>query len=701
VRSLAPTHPPTAPLRTPRGRGPGAPAAGGGDRFEREAQVVAARAAVGAMVPGGLPVKVTPFQGPRMGGSASPSSPPAGLGAGAPLPVGVRADLEARLGHDFRRVRIHADARGARAADATGARAVTVGRHIAFARGEFAPGNVEVLAHELTHVLQQSTGGHRGVQRCGRGPRLAEIGIRRDPLQRQVIVFSEIVDRDRAIELMWRGAFRPALEVFRPDHEDPWADRSRGCYQRWIFDYGNPIGRPTWREMWDSMRPAIRREYSGAYEETPRVGERTGEPLFPSWVPERLRTSILEGTGLRTLESGSGVQVGVAASARGHRWPLLVWRRVTPPGDIQFALEGLWPGDLAYYRGLGVDDGTARLLRRALTGWNADMTELVLDQGIHPRRARQIVAQRDRVKMVIALLELYSMMIPARFGPAPRGGVTTGERGLIRESRRIVREMRASGGGGGGGRGGGSSVPPERGSTIPASPSRAPTVPAGRPSRAPTLPAPSPSRAPTLPAGSPSRAPTVPAGTPSRAPTVPVEHPSVPRPTPPSPRRTPARTPEPGPPEPLPGSERPAIPPPPPVHPVRLPDIPPPGRTPTLRGMGPPRAHRGGPSRPPGPRTPRDHRSRSSPTPPVRDYPDGATFQHLTLEQARQLSRAYAGRSRIFFGSRPDGRLVYREMWTRSGDGGPLPPFGFVVRDAAGQVLDIVFYWPTASSIPL
>jgi hypothetical protein len=64
-----------------------------------------------------------------------------------------------KFGADFREVRIHSDEAGAAAAQSAGARAVTVGRDIAFNRGFFSPRTPEgrlLLAHELAHVVQQS-----------------------------------------------------------------------------------------------------------------------------------------------------------------------------------------------------------------------------------------------------------------------------------------------------------------------------------------------------------------------------------------------------------------------------------------------------------------------------------------------------------------------------------------------------------------
>ncbi len=78
--------------------------------------------------------------------------------SGEPLPEPVRTSMEARFRHDLSHVRIHADRRAGDSAAAVAANAYTVGRHIVFAAGHYAPHSAEgrqLLAHELTHVLQQ------------------------------------------------------------------------------------------------------------------------------------------------------------------------------------------------------------------------------------------------------------------------------------------------------------------------------------------------------------------------------------------------------------------------------------------------------------------------------------------------------------------------------------------------------------------
>jgi hypothetical protein len=69
--------------------------------------------------------------------------------------------MEAAFGHDFGRVRVHADEQAGELARAVHALAYTVGDHIVFEPGQYAPQTTRgarLLAHELTHVLQQRRG---------------------------------------------------------------------------------------------------------------------------------------------------------------------------------------------------------------------------------------------------------------------------------------------------------------------------------------------------------------------------------------------------------------------------------------------------------------------------------------------------------------------------------------------------------------
>ena len=102
------------------------------------------------------------------GASAALDAAPRGgpvLGtAGQPLDAATRSFFAARFGHDFANVRVHADAAAAESAHSVHALAYTVGRDIVFGAGQYAPSTSagrRLIAHELTHVVQQSGGALR------------------------------------------------------------------------------------------------------------------------------------------------------------------------------------------------------------------------------------------------------------------------------------------------------------------------------------------------------------------------------------------------------------------------------------------------------------------------------------------------------------------------------------------------------------
>jgi Domain of unknown function (DUF4157) len=76
-----------------------------------------------------------------------------------PLDSDTRQRMEGSFGRDFSQVRVHTGPTAAGSAESINARAYTVGRDIVFGSSQYAPGTREgtrLLAHELTHVVQQS-----------------------------------------------------------------------------------------------------------------------------------------------------------------------------------------------------------------------------------------------------------------------------------------------------------------------------------------------------------------------------------------------------------------------------------------------------------------------------------------------------------------------------------------------------------------
>jgi hypothetical protein len=121
---------------------------------------------------------------PRRGAGPMPAEAPAlalaARSTSEPLGAATRAEIEPQLGADLGGVRVHADAEAAYAAQALNANAFTVGRDVYFAGGRYEPKGSEgrrLLAHELSHVVQQSGGNP------DRGLSAAKSGVQRDEPQ--------------------------------------------------------------------------------------------------------------------------------------------------------------------------------------------------------------------------------------------------------------------------------------------------------------------------------------------------------------------------------------------------------------------------------------------------------------------------------------------------------------------------------------
>lgn len=82
-------------------------------------------------------------------------------GRGQPLDEDVQTQMESRLGYDFSQVRVHTSPEADSLNHTLQAKAFTTGQDVFFRAGEYQPhtdSGKELIAHELTHVVQQSTG---------------------------------------------------------------------------------------------------------------------------------------------------------------------------------------------------------------------------------------------------------------------------------------------------------------------------------------------------------------------------------------------------------------------------------------------------------------------------------------------------------------------------------------------------------------
>ncbi|MFE6036920.1 DUF4157 domain-containing protein [Streptomyces sp. NPDC056452] len=116
-------------------------------------------------------------------------------GAGQPLDVSVRRELEEQLGHDFSRVRLHNDPDAAALTEMLGADAVAVGQDIFFREGAYRPGTLDgqrLLAHELLHTVQNPHG--LGALRAGR--ELGEVSLPQQAMEREAEAAAQESVRD-------------------------------------------------------------------------------------------------------------------------------------------------------------------------------------------------------------------------------------------------------------------------------------------------------------------------------------------------------------------------------------------------------------------------------------------------------------------------------------------------------------------------
>ena len=156
-------------------------------------------------------------------------------GAGSPLNPALQQDMGQRFGYDFSRVRVHSGAAAEQSAREVNAHAYTVGRNVVFGAGQFAPethAGRHLLAHELTHVVQQSSGvvaiqqnpaddkrPENDVEAARRRGRLIAKRIRvhtRVSKEVRATINSELASLDGAAKKAYLDEVRPALLAVTP-----------------------------------------------------------------------------------------------------------------------------------------------------------------------------------------------------------------------------------------------------------------------------------------------------------------------------------------------------------------------------------------------------------------------------------------------------------------------------------------------------
>jgi len=137
-------------------------------------------------------------------------------GHGHPLPPESRGFFESRFHQDFNSVRVHADGRAADLSRSINAQAFTRGSDIYFATGRFSPGSrsgTRLLAHELTHVVQQGKAGERP-----EAVQLAPLNIQRQESSTGEAMEGEPTEAQKAVALAAAAKAEVMAEAARAEH---------------------------------------------------------------------------------------------------------------------------------------------------------------------------------------------------------------------------------------------------------------------------------------------------------------------------------------------------------------------------------------------------------------------------------------------------------------------------------------------------
>jgi len=224
-----------------------------GDVFEQEADRVSEQV-----------VRMPEAPRHRAGAAFTPattSSPIAATlsSAGRPLDAVTRRFMESRFGRSFGDVRVHTGARADDATRAVQARAFTLNRDIVFGAGQYDPHRPDgrrLLAHELTHVIQQSADSGAATP--------ASLPVYHRPstpaIQRQKSNPAEPSAEDPAFWEWWKKvvAFEGSLEAWKAqpaNKSDRGGETNWGVTKKLYMERATALGLPATDEGFAAMTP--------------------------------------------------------------------------------------------------------------------------------------------------------------------------------------------------------------------------------------------------------------------------------------------------------------------------------------------------------------------------------------------------------------------------------------------------------------
>ena len=232
---------------------------------------------------------------------ASPILDVAGRGGGRPLEPAVADFMASRLGQDFGDVRVHTDYAASESARAINAQAYTVGTDVVFQIGRYqpdTPAGQRMLAHELTHVVQQRSGPVDGTP-TGGGIRIS------DPCDR----FEQAAERtaEQVVASPTPAAAQAQGSVSAQREEDEGADRPPQTGNDVVFRSGTdrpeiPAGR---RILAHELTHVVQHRCGPVAGAPAARGIRISDPSDPlEQVAERAAAGVMAGESAQTMRAG-------------------------------------------------------------------------------------------------------------------------------------------------------------------------------------------------------------------------------------------------------------------------------------------------------------------------------------------------------------------------------------------------------------
>lgn len=382
-------------------------------------------------------------------------------GNGSPILQNIRQKMESGFVANFENVRIHTDDNAVQMNQELGAKAFTNEADIYFNKGMYDTGSNQgkkLLAHELTHVLQQN----------GTESRINEPGInqtdskrlqkensfgskptksvtsnlvqrqehlpRRPRMVRPSVVSATALDsfvrlrfnmpwtRDEAVSFLWPNGPRQDVMFFRPDESDPWKTNA-GEYERYLILPESSV-----------LQGILQDVHRMIYESIPEFNAQTD---LPTWVPDEIKTQIQA-----SLSSEGNIHIygrwpPAPPAPRPRRRQLPTMQAHEPREEAHEIRNRNVPAQGLYWvhrRGSRIQIEVTQLpdpsiaqtrrLREARITVNQYMTSYVASEGMSISEAKTRARQRSLNELVISILEAIQAVIPSRLphvaAPRPR-----------------------------------------------------------------------------------------------------------------------------------------------------------------------------------------------------------------------------------------------------------------------------------------